>query len=77
MADNTSQSGPIIERRIDIGAQVGIERNRLFAAGGRTGRTTLMAYNSWRPLLDGGRLAILAPAANQTFRDYVRIISKY
>jgi len=65
MADNTSQSGRIIEHRIDIGAQVGIQRNRLFASGGRTGRTTPMPYKSWRPMLDRGSLATLPPSANQ------------
>lgn len=64
MADNTSQSARIVERRIDIGAQVGIQRNRLFASGGRTGRSTPMPYKSWRPRLDSS-LAILLPQSSQ------------
>jgi hypothetical protein len=54
MANNTSQSGRIKEHRIDIGAQVGIQRNWLFAAGGRIKRMTPMPYWSWRPVLDSG-----------------------
>ena len=60
MADNRATTGKVTEHRVDIGAQVGIERNTAFASGGRTRRITPMAYRSWRPLYEvaGGQVLI-------------------
>jgi hypothetical protein len=51
MAGSMSQGVRIEEHRIDIGAQVGIQRNSAFASGGRIKRMTPIAYVAWRPLL--------------------------
>jgi hypothetical protein len=60
-AANDSQTGK--ERRIDIGAQVGIARNLAFARGGRTRRLTGSAYIAPRPVYDAprGQLVSLRP----------------
>ena len=43
------------EHHIDLGAQVGIERNNAFASGGRTHRITTSAYTLARPTYDAPR----------------------
>jgi hypothetical protein len=50
MAGNDSTMAQTREHRVDIGAQVGIQRNLAFASGGRVMRLTPIAYRSWRPL---------------------------
>ena len=64
MTVNTSQAERITERWIDVGAQVGIQRNRLFAAGGRINRTTSIPYWSWRPILERGAESLLIGSSN-------------
>jgi hypothetical protein len=51
MVQDSMQAQRVAERRVDIGAQVGIQRNREFASGGRTHRLSPDPYRTWRPLL--------------------------
>jgi len=61
MSNSVNRPQAVRERRIDIGAQVGIARNLAFAMGGRTHRLTDIAYYTPRPVYDAP-LHLLLPA---------------
>jgi hypothetical protein len=62
MSNSVNQTQPTQERHIDLGAQVGIARNLLFAKGGRTRRLTDIAYYAPRPVFYAPQYQILPPA---------------
>jgi hypothetical protein len=61
MSNSVNRPQAVRERRIDIGAQVGIARNLAFAMGGRTHRLTDIAYYTPRPVYDAP-LHLILPA---------------
>ena len=65
MRDQSAQPGQSVERHLDIGAQVGIQRNREFASGGHIHRLSPDPYRTWRPSLPlrGPQLQLPVPAA--------------